>query len=105
MLVDIYEIDSTDTPSATSPGLPTRLMLKQCMNRSFSTVGASVQTGIVGGGGTPSEQVRAPLRMLQASGAAATELIALGNHGQIFVVFCTLAEVQAMVAAGPIPNT
>jgi hypothetical protein len=37
--------------------------------------------------------------------AAMDELVALGNHGQVFMVLCTPTEVAAMVTASQIPNS
>ena len=95
MIVDILEIDSTEVGGAS-------LTLKQCLNRNFSTVGASVQAALLGGNGTPSELDCVKVKGLKA---AMDELVALGNHGQVFMVLCTPTEVAAMVTASQIPNS
>ena len=95
MVVDLYEIESSDTGGNS-------ITLKQCANRSFSTVGASVQASLLGGIGTPSEQSQIKVRALKA---AIDELVALGNHGQVFVAFMTPTEAAAAVTAAVIPNS
>ncbi len=95
MIVDILEISATEVGGAS-------LTLQQCANRAFGTVGASVQAALLGGNGTPSE---ADIVKVKGAKAAMDELVALGNHGQVFAVFCTLTEVQAMVSSGNVPNS
>ena len=96
MIVDILEIDSSDVGQM-------RLQLKQNVNRTFGTVGASVQAPLNGGVGTPSETTRVIVG--SPTKAVLDELVALGNHGQVFMVLCTLTEVQAMVTSGNVPNS
>jgi len=95
MVVDVLEIESSDTGGAS-------ITLKQCANRNFSTVGASVQASLLGGIGTPSEEDHLKVR---AAKAAIDELVALGNHGQVFCILATLTEIQAMVSSGNVPNS
>ena len=96
MIVDIYEIESTEVGGAS-------LTLTQLADRTtWNTVGASVQAASLGGVGTPSEASRIRVKGLKA---AMDELVALGNHGRVYVAFFTPTEVAAAVSSGNIPNS
>ena len=92
MIVDIGFIESAEEGQ-------TALVIRPHPDRStWSTVGASVQ------GAQPASpgnrwRVKAPGALTPL-----TELVALGNMGKVFIVFCTPTEVAAMVTSGPSPS-
>jgi len=93
MIVDIGFIEASEDAQ-------TELIIRPHPDRStWSTVGASVQSGQPASPGNR-WRVRAPGVLTPL-----TELVALGNMGKVFVVFCTPTEVAAMVTSGNIPNT
>jgi hypothetical protein len=99
MIVDILEIESSDVGGA-------RLKLKQNEDRSaWNTVGASVQAALNGGNGTPSEYTRISVEPSTGLATVLAELVALGNHGRVYMILATPTEVASMVSHGDIPNS
>ncbi len=99
MIVDVMEIESSDVGGAS-------LTLRQNRDRSaWNTVGASVQAALNGGNGTPSEETRIIVRPGTGLATVLNELVALGNHGRIYMALLTPTQVAAAVTAGVIPNS
>lgn len=93
MVVDIYEIEGTPVAGAT-------LKLKQNRDRSaWNTVGASVQAAFNGA------TIKVEVSPSTGVHTVLDELVALGNHGRIYVVFCTPTQVAAMVTSTNIPSS
>jgi hypothetical protein len=93
MIVDIAYIESSEDTSQ-------EIELRQHPDRTtWNTVGASVQAA------QPGAPVNRWRVKCPTGGSVLAELTALGNNGRVYVVFCTPAEVAAMVTASQIPNS